>query len=122
MAGPLTHYSGSVSVTAGVITITIPNFQDGDVYLIYLNSTDILGQMATSHEDKLAVFPNPSSSSITLLTENRIYEPVIFINAVGETVKETVITSDEMTIDLTNLPAGIYYIKTRWQIIQFVKN
>lgn len=122
LSGPLPFFTGNATVTAGVISISIPNFQDGDVYLIYLNSTDILGQLVTTQEDKLIVYPNPSSSSITILTENRMNEPVLMINAAGETVKEIVITSNEMTLDISNLPAGNYYLKTGWQIIQFVKN
>jgi photosystem II stability/assembly factor-like uncharacterized protein len=77
------------------------------------------GNEFTSHENKMDIFPNPSSGNINIylhsLQENEPAELIIF-NSVGAIVysKKFTKTSDCcFSADLNNKPQGLYVIKVR---------
>ena len=108
---PITYYTGTVSVTGGVITITLPNFRDGDAYYAYLNSTNIIGIKETALENDFSIYPNPSSSSITILTKEAIKENLAIVNALGQSVQTQLLNGNHFVINIEDLPFGIYFIK-----------
>jgi PKD repeat protein len=63
--------------------------------------------------DEVNVFPNPSNGVFTLAYGSNVDEVnVIVINALGQTIKaETAKNISELSIDLTKMSKGVYYLK-----------
>jgi protein subunit release factor A len=51
------------------------------------------------------VFPNPTSGLITIET-NDLIEEIVLMSANGQMITRTT----EKTVDLTNLPSGVYFL------------
>ena len=62
----------------------------------------------------ISVYPNPFSTSATITISNiSIFKNIELkmYNSLGEVVMSKSITSEETTLDTTNLPAGVYFYK-----------
>ena len=119
---PITTFSGFATLIGSTITITLPNFLDGDVYCLYLNSTSILGNNKVKPESSFTIFPNPVSNIITITTTEYIIEKIVFLNSLGQVIKENSISEKYFTLNISDLPEGIYYIKIGNSIKKFIKN
>jgi hypothetical protein len=62
---------------------------------------------------KFKVYPNPAENAVhlTLNDDQLINSKVILINIKGEIVKQEIINSKKITIDVSDLPKGVYLIK-----------
>jgi hypothetical protein len=58
----------------------------------------------------LRLFPNPSTSHVTLLSLTKEAVNVAIFNSLGQQVDEKRVAG-QLTIDVTSLPAGIYLVK-----------
>lgn len=56
------------------------------------------------------VWPNPASSSITLMAAD-INSPVRVVDLTGRTMLTEMVVSEQVQIDVSNLPAGIYSVQ-----------
>jgi len=81
-------------------------------------TTDIVN---TQFEQAINIYPNPSSSVITI--ENNFGEKINFeiISISGTKVKEGLIRSSNHQVDLTGLHAGMYFIKVGNQVLKINK-
>jgi len=122
LPSPITYYTGNVNVAGGVINITLPNFKDGDVYYVYLNSTNIIGTNETSFENNFSIYPNPTSSTITIKTKETIKENLEILNAIGQSMRTEYLNGENFVIDLENLPSGLYFIKVGGMCKKIIKN
>lgn len=62
---------------------------------------------------KIALYPNPSNSTVTLTTKEEI-KSISIIDAIGKTVKEfSEITTKEFNFDVSDLSSGIYILKLK---------
>ena len=60
---------------------------------------------------KIALYPNPSNSTVTLTTKEGI-KKITIIDAIGKTIKEfSEITTNEFNFDVSDLSSGIYILK-----------
>jgi hypothetical protein len=62
----------------------------------------------------LSVFPNPASTGITVRINSFVVsQPIeaVLFNNVGMVVKKSIMRSNSMTLDVSDLSAGIYYMK-----------
>ena len=59
-------------------------------------------------DEQMILFPNPSTSVITIKSTNQLGTVTVF-NSLGETVYQNKTTANEITIDLSNQMAGIYF-------------
>ena len=84
---------------------------DGD--LVYHNSDwydgceNYLGIKGVE-EDEIVFYPNPAKEYITLEAEDDIF----IFNSFGQEVKQVKATKGKTIINISNLPQGIYYLKT----------
>lgn len=74
----------------------------------------------------LQLFPNPSSSSITIKSQS-LPDAYIIYNALGQVLRQSKVKSDaELNINVQNLNDGIYFIKlikdNSSQVLSFIKN
>ena len=72
----------------------------------------------------LSVYPNPASGVLFVETygraslSNKTYR---ITNLMGQTLLQGLITAETQQIDITNLPAGMYFISVGEQTVKFVK-
>jgi len=81
-----------------------------------------VGIAETQCNASVRVYPNPTSGQLTItnyeLRENTIIE---IYNVVGQNVGAYPCGRPEMTIDVSHLAAGLYYLKVNNQVIKFIK-
>lgn len=76
-------------------------------YELWKFGTGTLGVDEVTLDDKIKIYPNPTQDYVKFNIENsEVYQIDVF-NAVGQQIKLRI---DNKTIDLTSVPAGIYYI------------
>lgn len=78
---------------------------------ILSTSTNGLGSTGNS----VVVFPNPTTSHVTLTTTETSFYPtdrVVVYNVVGELLYTSTISGQETEIDLSLYPGGMYFIRT----------
>ncbi len=75
-------------------------------------------------EDKITLFPNPSNTNITIDGLFTDQENVCITNILGQHVLEKTLTTQDNTIDVSQLPNGIYFVlfKDRKKELKFIKN
>ncbi len=118
---PFTFTNGVGLHTADFNNDTYPdlyfsNFQETDDILFF--SEDALGVNDTNYEDRGMVYPNPASSSITLMCKdigNEQTESSISIyDVLGNLVLEKNRTVDEsQSVEIGSLSNGVYFIITK---------
>lgn len=58
----------------------------------------------------IAIYPNPTRDKLTLESQNAPIKHFVITSIVGKIVKEINITSERITIDLSDLSTGIYFV------------
>jgi chitodextrinase len=73
---------------------------------------------------KIKVYPNPVSDVLTI--ENAVGQELEIVNMLGQTVRRiepsVLLAFIPLSLDVSSLPKGIYFIKTMGEVIRFVKN
>lgn len=81
-------------------------FEDRDRTTQYYYENCLTGINNVKEEKTLKVFPNPSSNTITVQSKEKISSIKLF-NQVGQEI----INTKETTIDVSELPIGVYFIQ-----------
>ena len=68
---------------------------------------------------KLSVYPNPCTESIRIQTN--VNDDVVLYNLQGAAVMSTVAMDEITTLDVNNLPSGIYFVKSGNKTAKIVK-
>jgi len=65
----------------------------------------------------LQIYPNPANNNITITGDKLELSKLIIYNSIGQNVtkltQQNKISDKQLTIDITELPSGFYYIKTK---------
>jgi hypothetical protein len=74
--------------------------------------------------NKLVVYPNPATSVLTIQSD-MVFErgaEISIINAMGVLINSLTVpdVTDRLQINLNNLPAGVYYLRTGTSYARFV--
>jgi len=85
-----------------------------------------IGSIPTPVEDvpALSIFisPNPTSTSIQIHLPSNQQTTLSIFNPLGEKVREEKISGEDVTIDVSDLPQGVYVVRTEKEVIgKFVK-
>jgi hypothetical protein len=76
-------------------------------------------------QQHVALFPNPTSGMLTIQTGNQQFATLAITNAIGQELLQQSMVRNEQTIDVSSLPAGIYYLTLRGnegtEVRKFVK-
>lgn len=86
------------------------------------NQVNVSVQTLTNSRARLNVFPNPASSSITINLNRG--KKILIVNLLGEIILEKDFSTDsnlKVEVDISSLSSGIYFIKTDFEIMKFVK-
>ncbi|MEN8228163.1 MAG: T9SS type A sorting domain-containing protein [Bacteroidota bacterium] len=72
-----------------------------------------------SHGTGISIYPNPTDGKVNITSSNRDIQRVSVIDSCGKLVLQQPTITSHLTIDLSDQPAGIYFIKvhTRDEII-----
>jgi len=90
----------------------------------FFSKYDINGSLAVNDLDKIQVMisPNPTKTKINLslnLSQDLNYE---LYSAIGQQLLNGTIKTNSQEIDLSNLPANIYYLKLGDQVFKVLKS
>tara|TARA_Y100000782_G_scaffold115484_1_gene159036 strand:- start:2978 stop:6289 length:3312 start_codon:yes stop_codon:yes gene_type:complete len=98
----------------------------GDLFKTGDREDDQLTEATSTH---LSVYPNPTSSSLTLQIDDYDSEATykgLLMNAMGQVVRSQTITTPTTVLDLSDYPAGIYFLVindgTQSQTVRISKN
>jgi hypothetical protein len=68
------------------------------------------------------VFPIPASDVITIQNNSgRTMEGILISNSLGEKVYEKYGLFNQMTIDTSNWPSGVYFVQSETKVIRIIK-
>ena len=73
--------------------------------------------IAEMEETTMDIYPNPASTSVNIKLayspeKQHASKKVILYHALGKVVSQTELAEDKLTLDISYLPAGVYYVKT----------
>lgn len=68
---------------------------------------------------KLSVYPNPCTESIRIQTN--VNDDVVLYNLQGAVIMSTVAQEETTTLDVNNLPSGVYFVKSGSKTAKIVK-
>lgn len=66
--------------------------------------------IASVEKETIGVYPNPASNSLTIYTNNKIQNVVIY-NSLGQVVLTTSPNTNDVNLDIASLPNGFYTVK-----------
>jgi hypothetical protein len=68
-----------------------------------------------------AIFPNPASGLLHIKRDESEKEKLVFMNMQGQVVKEIILKGKETKVDISELAAGVYYLKMGGVVKKMVK-
>jgi len=74
------------------------------------NSTEI--EFSKRYDNKTIIYPNPSNGVFNIESNSTENQTIKIINLLGDIVYTTIKTSEILKVDLSNLPRGVYLIRT----------
>ncbi len=98
------------------VTLTVTNECSSSEYGTYI---DIITLNVINNSDIVSVYPNPTTSFINI--DNIVANKVEIIDATGKIVFVSSVDSNNIRINVSDLPAGNYFIKTGEKVFSFVK-
>ncbi len=93
-------------------------------YIIESKGTTVLGVDESAQDIVISVVPNPSTGILSLRIDNQdavVNSSVEIINVLGQTVKVVALQSNHISIDISNLPSGLYAVRAGNSSAMFVK-
>jgi hypothetical protein len=105
-------------VTIGVNTISYPVNLRRQTTITNLCSTVGMGE--NKNVDQIRIYPNPAKNHLTVQSSEELGLITIY-NFLGEIVLCQKANSIQQQLDISSLPAGIYLVQIRDEIIRFIK-
>lgn len=108
---PQTVSNGSITFTGDSTTISLPNFIDGDAYVLYVNPSDT---SVLASEEKIvptnlfSIYPNPCTDKLTVELNSLEPQNVIIKNTLGQVIYQQKVQSNS-SIDISKLKDGFYF-------------
>ncbi len=74
-----------------------------------------------NNRNSINIFPNPATDELNITSNDKI-SSVVISNLIGQTIYNHEYNTEKVQVDVTNLPAGVYFIKINgWEVRRFVK-
>jgi hypothetical protein len=126
-------YEQAGSVAAGgsgnhQYSFTTGSLKESGTYYFRLKMVDIDGKFKysvinridnTNKKIILAVYPNPSTGTITISSGKK--QSAIVTNNSGRVIKSVGLIKGTQMIDITSLSSGVYFIKAEDGVVKFIK-
>ena len=91
----------------GIFSDSIQELSSRTSYFYVINSVCI----EESNIINTTIYPNPATNSINIYNEQALIKSVNLYTISGQQVKQVVVNSMKTTLDVSNLPAGMYIAK-----------
>ena len=101
----------SSTFAAGSATLFNSGNGYSDVLVAKLALPTTVGEIAADDENGILIFPNPSTGFLTVLSQKYTGENITFTDTFGKIIYHSQITSPEFSIDLKDIPKGIYFVQ-----------
>jgi len=91
--------------------------------LVITERDDQDGISSETEEHVLFLYPNPTDDEITLRNANsKMLGDIVIYDATGRNIYQKFVSGSETSIDVTDLAAGIYFIRSdRFTMLKFIK-
>ena len=74
-----------------------------------------------SQPNQISVYPNPATTALTIQSTNKINQ-IIITNLIGQTVYTLTCNTEQVQVNVANLPGGVYFVKINGsEVKKFVK-
>jgi len=71
---------------------------------------------------KISIYPNPVQNNLTISSEQLVIQNIKILDITGKAVKQLTISNEQLTIDVSDLQNGIYFVKiNNTKTIKFIK-
>ena len=71
--------------------------------------------------DWLDIYPNPTTGKF-FIESKFLSDEIKILNLAGEVLYKNTLNAEKTEIDISNLPAGMYIVKTKGKIGKVIKN
>jgi hypothetical protein len=71
--------------------------------------------------EAISLYPNPAHNQLTISTEQFVINNLEILDITGKQVKQLTMSNEQLTVDISNLQKGVYFIKTGNIINKFIK-
>ena len=106
--------NGDQNFTNRILVIPYNDFALDKVCWGSCDSCQPLSSNISSDDLDIIIFPNPTSSFLTIQSNNLI-NPISIFDITGKLVLQNIGNSKEIILDISNLNSGLYYIKSNFQ-------
>ena len=128
--GTLTDYNGQIGLSDIDITYLI-NQEDSLDYVNWANGTTT-GVEKINSQSEIQIYPNPATNNIQLIISNeQLGKEVQILDITGKTVKTVIVNlalsevegkeKQSLTIDISNLQNGVYFVKLGNTVQKLIK-
>jgi hypothetical protein len=79
----------------------------------FVNANDVYPQVGVNEiaQNEVSIYPNPTSSIINVKSDNILNENINVSNSLGQRVMSIETNSSSISIDLSNLDNGVYFVE-----------
>jgi len=95
-----------------------PPINNGFPILMWQQTTGIA---TVTNENEIKLYPNPVSDNLIIRFDNKTNDKVLIYDVLGKIVISQETDSNEITVNLTGLSKGFYYLRVADKIVKFVK-
>ena len=109
--------------SVGLITVIAKSTDDSNITGVY----DMVvipagtGISNAKNAESLKVYPNPAVNELNIVLENSEVKTVEIFNSVGMRMQALVVDRNIITIDVSDYPSGMYFIKNGNRVAKFMK-
>ncbi len=103
----------TLSVTSGSVSFYL---KESPVFVEEYNPTSVNDII---FNDNIKIYPNPTNGIFTIQCKD--IQSIKIININGQIIKQLSIDNEQFTIDLSNQPKGIYFVKIKGDDFIIVK-
>jgi len=96
-----------------VVQIVMDFMNEKPIVVHYLKAIPFEEIIDESNEEKLKIYPNPAREKITLALKSSNETYITIYSLQGKVIENIKTRSSKETMDVINLPAGIYFVVTR---------
>ena len=99
----------------------IPVYTEANNVKVYRSQKDVVGlEDIYAERSSVMVYPNPANNIVYIQSSGEIFNQVSIVNLLGETLIKDVQNHTKASINVANLPAGIYIVqvKLKNQLVQ----
>ena len=97
----------------GTDTFTNINFYEFNTMQLISPDSTLSTTQLTAATNTISIFPNPTTSQLTILMSQSAYTSFTITNSIGQDMIQQPLTNTQTQVNVATLPPGMYYITFR---------